>query len=172
MWDSVALGPNEGVVLRALQFLDPDVERIAVQVSTATMSHPRGGFIVKRKGCDKPVPIGGMGEGMWRMLALAIAITQCQGGVLLIDGIDAGLHYTVMSSTWKFLLNAAMEFDVQVFASTHSHDCVYSLAGICNEDETSAPSVTVQRIEPGKPKSVPYTEGEIKAAAEWNIEVR
>jgi AAA15 family ATPase/GTPase len=131
----------------------------------------RGGFIAKVKGFEHPIPIGSLGDGMWRMLAMAIAITQCKGGFLLIDEIDTGLHYTVMADMWKLIYNAAKEFDVQVFATTHSNDCVYSLAPVCpsNADENN---VTVQRIEAGKFRAVPYSEIEIKIAAEKGLELR
>ncbi|HUE00657.1 MAG TPA: ATP-binding protein, partial [Bryobacteraceae bacterium] len=120
---------------------------------------------------EQPIPIGSMGDGMWRMLAMAIAITQCRGGVLLVDEIDTGLHYTVMSQMWRLIFNAAKELDVQVFATTHSYDCVYSLAQICVDPDPTN-SVTVQRIEAGKSMSVPYDQEEITVAAQREIEVR
>jgi hypothetical protein len=173
MWNKIALTPTEGLVLKALQFLDRDIERIAAQATSGPYypSQARGGFIVKRKGSEQPVPIGSMGDGMWRMLAVAIAITQCKGGVLLVDEIDTGLHYSVMSQMWSLIYSAARDLDVQVFATTHSYDCVYSLAQICS-DVAMQRSVTVQRIEPGKRRAIPYDEDEISIAASRDIEVR
>jgi len=161
------------MVLRALQFLDGDIERIAAQANSgpAYVTQTRGGFIIKRKGWEQPVPIGSMGDGMWRMLAMAIAISQCKGGVLLVDEIDTGLHYTVMSKMWSLIYNTARELDVQVFATTHSYDCVYSLAQICASAEADS-AVTVQRVEPGRDWAVPYDQEEITMAATRDIEVR
>jgi AAA15 family ATPase/GTPase len=114
-----------------------------------------------------------MGDGMWRMLAMAIAITQCKGGVLLVDEIDSGLHYSVLTDMWKLIsrASAASGFDVQVFATTHSGDCIRSLAEyICDAHGDS--NATIQRIEAGKYKSVSYNEHEIGIAASERIEVR
>ncbi|MBN8732669.1 MAG: AAA family ATPase [Acidobacteria bacterium] len=173
LWDNVTLTPSEDLVLQALRFLEPSIERVAAQ--TASMptlrSAGRGGFIVKLKGVEQPVPIGSMGDGMWRMLAMAIALTQCQGGVLLVDEIDTGLHHTVMANMWRLVFLAARELDVQVFATTHSNDCVFSLATLCQETD-SENKVTVQRIEPHRLRAVPYSQTEIRIAAERNIEVR
>ncbi len=173
MWNKVSLTPTEGMVLRALQFLDCTSNVVAAQANVGPSygAQARGGFIIKRKGWEHPVPIGSMGDGMWRMLAMAIAISQCKGGVLLVDEIDTGLHYTVMSQMWSLIYNTARELDVQVFATTHSYDCVYSLAQICSNGDAKH-SVTVQRIEPGKHRSVPYDEDEITVAASRDIEVR
>jgi hypothetical protein len=72
---------------------------------------------------------------------------------------------------WRMIFDAAKRFDVQVFATTHSHDCVQSLAAICAEADVQNP-VTIHRIEAGNPKSIPYIEEEIRVAAEHEIEVR
>jgi hypothetical protein len=175
LWNNVALKPEEELVLRALRFFDNDIERIATQSSVQPFFFgvpSRGGFIVKRKGVEQPIPIGSMGDGMWRMLAMAIAITQCKDGVLLVDEIDTGLHYTVMADMWRLIHGAAKEFNVQVFATTHSFDCVHSLACVCVGNGDSKDQVTLHRIERGKSKSIPYSEEEIRVAAERNIEMR
>lgn len=172
LWDKVALTPNEERVLIALQFLDPEIERIAAQATQSFFGGQRGGFIIRLKGNERPVPIGSMGDGMWRMMAMAIAIAQCKGGVLLIDEIDTGLHYTVMANMWRLIFGAAKELDVQVFATTHSYDCIKSLAELCYSETDARDNVTLQRIEVSNPKAVPYTEDEIEIAAEKNIEVR
>lgn len=112
-----------------------------------------------------------MGDGMWRMLAMAIMLTQCRGGVLLIDEIDSGLHYSIMGQMWKLIFNAAKELDVQVFATTHSSDCVYSLADLRKEVDREN-TISVQRIDSSKPHSVPYDEEELSIAAQKEIEVR
>ena len=127
---------------------------------------------MKLKNNDNPVPIGSMGDGMWRMLAMAIAITRCKGGILLVDEIDTGLHYTVMAEMWTLIFGAAKRLNVQVFATSHSYDCVHSLAKICVNQNDADNRVSIQRIEVGNSKSVSYTEGEIRTAAERQIEVR
>lgn len=172
-WDSVSLTASERLVLQALRFLEPNIERIAAQTGSMNAMRPasRGGFIVKLQGFEQPVPIGSMGDGMWRMLSMAIALTQCKGGVLLVDEIDTGLHHTIMSKMWRLVFLAARELDVQVFATTHSNDCVYSLATLREETDPEN-TVTVQRIEAHRPRAVPYSQTEIRVAAERNIEVR
>ena len=103
---------------------------------------------------------------------MAISLISAKGGVLLIDEIDTGLHYTVMADMWKLIAQTAAELDVQVFATTHSSDCVTSLAEICHPDVEAGSQVTIQRIESGRESAVPYSEAEIRIAAERHIEVR
>jgi hypothetical protein len=172
-WGKVSLKPEEELVLEALRFLDSDIERIAT-ITPAPYTFPppsRGGFMVKKKSLEQPIPIGSMGDGMWRMLAMAISIATCKGGTLLVDEIDTGLHYTIMTAMWRLIYKAAKQFDVQVFATTHSGDCVYSLAQITDEGDSENP-ITVQRIETGRPQGVLFSDRELAIAASREIEVR
>jgi predicted ATP-dependent endonuclease of OLD family len=73
---------------------------------------------------------------------------------------------------WKLIFGAATELDVQVFATTHSYDCVKSLSELCYSEPGAGCAVTLQRIEKGENKSVPYTAKEIETAALHRIEVR
>jgi AAA15 family ATPase/GTPase len=173
IWDKVALTPKEQLVLRALQFLDPQIEGIrAIGGSRQYGLSRRGGFIIKLENLKSPIRIGSMGDGMWRILAMAMAVSQNTDGVSLVDEIDTGLHYSVMSAMWRLISNAAREFNVEVFATTHSYDCVHSLSSICRDRNEESSEITIQRIETGQKKAISFTEAEIKVAAERHLEIR
>lgn len=172
MWGTVALTKQEDMVVNALKKIDDDIERIAsVPVGLQFHYSSRGGFKVKLKNSEQPIPIGSMGDGVWRMLTIAIALARSKGGVLLIDEVDTGLHYSVMDDMWKLISLISLESNIQVFATTHSYDCVNSLASICEPSDKGG-NVTIQRIETGKSKSVMYDENEIMVAAKRHIETR
>ena len=177
LWNGIALTSDEDLVLNALTSIDSNIERIAAQASTTPYwgENSRVGFVIKHKKFENPIPIGSMGDGIWRLFSLAIAITQCRGGVLLVDEIDTGLHHRAMSDMWQLVISAANKFDVQVFATTHSSDCVRSLALSTSSDLTGlgAPTqVTLQRIERDQGYATPYTAEEVQIAAEHSVEVR
>jgi len=118
------------------------------------------------------IPIGTLGEGIWRLLGIALALVRARGGTLLIDEIDTGLHYSIMSKMWRLVLETAQRLDVQVFATTHSRDCFESLASIARVDVSEGSEVTIQRLETDRSRTVNFTEQEIVLAAERGIEVR
>ena len=115
------------------------------------------------------IPIGSMGEGIWRLLGIALALAEARGGVLLVDEIDAGLHYSVLVDMWRLVFETARSLDVQVFATTHSRDCYEALAAIA---EPGRGEILLQRIERGKVDAVAFSEVEIRQAAERGLEVR
>ena len=178
LWNGIALTPDEDLVLSALSDLDPDIERIAAQVGSVGYRGGdvanRSGFMIKHKRYENPIPMGTMGDGIWRLFSLAIAITQCRGGVLLVDEIDTGLHHTAMSNMWKLVIPSAIRLNVQVFATTHSYDCVTSLASSASEylTDLDASQVTLQRIERDQDHATSYTAEEIQLASKHSIEVR
>jgi len=109
---------------------------------------------------------------MWRMLAMAIAISQCKGSVLLVDEIDTGLHYTVLPDMWRLIMESARDLDVQVFATTHSSDCIEALASVCASDGLLSELATLHRVERNSRTSTPYSGRDIMIAAEKQVEVR
>lgn len=128
--------------------------------------------MVKCAGVEARVPIGSLGDGIWRMLGLILTLVRSEGGVVLIDEIDTSLHFSVMSNMWKLVFETAKRLNVQVFATTHSNDCWISLAELARENVSSDSEITIQRIERGKPQTVAFTEQEIVIAASRAIEVR
>jgi predicted ATPase len=63
-----------------------------------------------------------MGDGLLRVLAFASALARSPGGVVLIDEIENGLHYSVMTPLWSAIERISRQLNVQVFATTHSDE--------------------------------------------------
>ncbi|MFP4099944.1 AAA family ATPase [Coleofasciculus sp.] len=173
LFDQVVLTPEEMLVYKALQTIEPKIERLAsITSESRRYLESRSGFVVRLADSDQRVPIGSMGDGIWRMLGLALSTVSAKGGVLLIDEIDTGLHFTTMEDMWKLILETAKKLNVQVFATTHNSDCWTSLASIASQEQDTEDGITIQRIEPGKETGVLFTEREIVIAAQRGIEVR
>jgi hypothetical protein len=113
-----------------------------------------------------------MGDGMQRLLNLSLALIRSRSGVALIDEIDTGFHYSIMTKMWRMVVETAERLKVQVFATTHSQDCVRGLARLHEEHPDLAEMVRVHRVEQGEPSSMMYTPEEIEIAAEQNVDVR
>jgi len=75
-------------------------------------------------GLSSLVPAAYLGQGFERMLKMIHAILTTEGGVVLIDEIEDGLHYSVLPAVWKAIITAAIKHDVQIFATTHSLEAI------------------------------------------------
>lgn len=174
LFDQIVLTPEEKLVEQALHRIDSKIQRIA-PVSSRKFRYSldsRGGFFVLLSDSNQRVPIGSMGDGIWRILGLALAIVCAKDGYLFVDEIDTGLHFTAMSNMWKLIWETAKRLNVQVFATTHNSDCWTSLASIAEQEDATEDGIRIHRIEKGKETSVVFTEPQIVIAAEREIEVR
>jgi AAA15 family ATPase/GTPase len=172
LFEQVVLTPEEDLVYEALQTIESSIERIASVGSKKYRNAERGGFVVRFADNNQRVPIGSMGDGIWRMLGITLAIVNTRDGILLADEIDTGLHFSVMSDMWKLIWETAKRLNVQVFATTHNSDCWTSLAAIANSENDIDDGITIQRVERGKSMSVIFNERQMAIAAERGIEVR
>ena len=77
------------------------------------------------------VDLASFGDGMRRSAALALALVRSQGGLLLVDEIEAGIHPRILGQVFSKLIQAAKTAEVQILATTHSLEAIDSLIGSC-----------------------------------------
>lgn len=70
--------------------------------------------LVWLRGENRPVPLTSLGDGMNRVLGIMLALIAAKGGLLLIDEVENGLHYSVQADLWRLILEMAEQLDVQV----------------------------------------------------------
>lgn len=180
LWDQVVLTSRENLVLRYLRCLDSRIERLDLQqeMRKPTGFSLRSGILVKRRRFGVPMPIGTMGDGIWRLFSLATAFSQCRNGVLLVDEIDMGLHHRSLTKFWELVFQTAKELDAQVFATTRSWDCVKAFGRISEKEgrrlagNEGLPCASLQRIERGNAHAISYTPEEIQLDSKNLMELR
>ena len=175
LFDQVVLTPEEDLLVEALRTIEPNIERIAsIGSDRARFASGvrQGNIVVKLLNHRDRIPIGSMGDGIWRMLGIALSLVNAKNGILLIDEIDTGLHYSVLSKMWHLVKTTSERLNIQVFATTHSRDCYESLASISRDEISEGSCVTIQRIERNAKHAISFSEQEIVAASERGIEVR
>jgi AAA15 family ATPase/GTPase len=131
-WDAIALTEAEETVKTAMKIILPEFENlIFVNDSTYGESKAiRRIAKVKIKGLSHPVPLNSLGDGMLRILQLVLKIFPAKGGFFLIDEFENGLHYGVQEKVWRLLFDLSIKLDIQIFATTHSWDCIESFAKV------------------------------------------
>jgi AAA15 family ATPase/GTPase len=134
-WDSIAYTENEKIVLDALKIIIPEFDHL-IFVKNERLTSIRIAK-VKLANLPKPVPLKSLGDGMLRILQIAIKLVSAQGGFLLIDEFENGLHYSTQEKIWALLFEMAEKLNIQVFATTHSWDCIESFTKVAIENETT-----------------------------------
>jgi len=175
-WNQVVLTPEENDVVEALKILEPDIERIAFLGRDRLDSFERrlgsSGIFVKMHGSSDRVPLGSVGGGMERLLGIALALSISADGYVMVDEIDTGLHFSLMSKMWGMVIRTAQRLNVQVFAATHSLDCLRGLAVLHRHSPELSESVRVHRLEKDLEKAITYSGADMVVADEHRVEVR
>lgn len=109
---------QKALALELLQLFDPAVKSLDVSAGlrrqTIVIEHAQRGV----------VDLASFGDGMRRVVALALALSRAKGGVLLIDELESGIHPGVLDDVTQHLLTAADTAGVQIVATTHSLEAV------------------------------------------------
>jgi hypothetical protein len=166
LWKDIVLRPAEARTVAALRLVEPLIDRIAVFEADGVRAE------VLLRGASEPIPLGTLGEGASRILALALHMALVPGGLLLIDEIENGLHWSVMPKIWRFLVETAIANQVQVFAATHSKDWLDGLANLHRTDPSLAAHVSVHRLEAGRDSAVRFDASRITEYVDLELEAR
>ncbi len=169
MWNEITLTPKEEQIIKGLQILEPDIERFSFIGGTTIAS----GVLIKLRGREHPVTLGSMGEGMKQMLNLVMAAVTVENGILLVDEIQSGLYYDVQADMWRLLIEIAQNLNIQIFATTHSWDCVRGFAQALNEAPESDVGKLFRLSWRGELiRAIDYPAEQLEKAVEYGIEVR
>ena len=166
--DAVRLGrlrqQKQGhLLLEALQVIEPKLQSIE---DNSAIGAP---LIWGDIGLSELIPLPIMGEGMTRIARLVLGIASAMGGVVLMDEIENGLHHSVLSKVWKVVGAAAQQFNTQIFATTHSFECVEAA-----HEALGADGFLLHRLEANSTENrcITYEPEEIDVALRHNLEIR
>jgi len=93
------------------------------------------GVILKLETKNNLVLLSSLGEGINRYIAILCAIWASKDGVLLIDEIENGIHYTNYKKLWEIIFKASIEANCQIFITTHSKECITAFNDVQFEDK-------------------------------------
>lgn len=139
IFSRVVLANREDDVVGVLQVVDDRLRRLRV-LDTGTGPSVHADF-----GDGRFLPITIAGGGFSRILTLASVIIDTAGGIVLIDEIEDGLHYSVLPLVWRAIVEAALTYSVQVFATTHSWECLEAAVKGSEEHEGSLAFYRLER---------------------------
>jgi hypothetical protein len=119
LWDQLIQGPGQELVLYWMSLIDSRIQALDYIAGRGTSRIA----ILKVEG-EGRIPLTSMGDGLRRMFHIGLAMATASKGVLLIDEFENGLHWRVQQELWAALARVAQVFEVQIFATTHSRDCI------------------------------------------------
>lgn len=127
-------------------------------------------------GGEMRLPLSVSGDGMRKIFHLLSVILSRRGGIVIIDEIDNGLHYSGMKPMWRAVLEAAKRQEVQLFVTTHNIDSLKALSKVLAEKPELQKDVLtanlVRHSENDVCEIIPYDFPAFEICIEQEIEMR
>lgn len=169
LWDKITLSEKEKFVVEALRIIEPSTERIAfIEGSPGERT-----AVIKLSDMPRVLPLKSLGDGSNRILTIILALVNADNGFLLIDEFENGLHYSIQKQLWKIIFHLASNLNIQVFATSHSEDCITGFESILNDPENTVEGklIRLDNVN-GSIRHIEFDKQHLKIATTQNIEIR
>jgi AAA15 family ATPase/GTPase len=155
-------------IIQVLKKIDSSIEDIAFGTNK---------MIYIDIGIERLVPINIIGDGIRRLLSILLSISNAKNGILLIDEIDNGLHFSTLKVLWSAIIEASKEFNVQLVVTTHNQEVLKYLKEVLEEDaykdyQDEVRSYTIRRISASEIKAYKYDFPQFEFSVNQEIEIR
>ena len=114
---NMELSGRKGDVVKILRQLDPAITDI---VTISLHGIPQLYISVGKR----LLPLQYAGDGVVKLLNVILAIMEMKDGLVLIDEMETGFHYSMYEKLWKIIDTVSYESNCQVIATTHSYELI------------------------------------------------
>ncbi len=109
---------GEEALQKLLTVIDPRIKKIRIDPGDD------GNQIIIDIGLTELLPLAQVGQGVYRIISILADIIAEEARIFLIDEIENGLHHSVLEHVWSGLAETAEKLNIQIFATTHSGECL------------------------------------------------
>jgi hypothetical protein len=122
-----------------------------VDGSIQNLSLGRNGLVYVDIGLERLIPINLLGDGIRRLLTILLTMFDAKNGIVLIDEIDNGLHFSAQKTLWNAIIEGTKQYKVQLFCTTHNYETLKSLSECVvennNDYQDKIRSYTLRKID-------------------------
>jgi AAA15 family ATPase/GTPase len=157
---------KDGPVRKALKAVFPSITDISVENNAGSST-----LYCSVPWMDEKSPVALVSSGINKLLVILLGIASMSKGVIAVDELENGIYYKTYPDIWKSVLHFAERFDVQVFVSTHSMECLRAALPAMHKKEHK---FRLLRCERSKSKRIVrvFDGQSFEAAMEYKTEVR
>lgn len=155
-------------IVSILKIIDNSIQDISLGTN---------GMIYFDIGLERLIPVNLSGDGIKRILSILVTIADSKNGIVIIDEIDNGLHFSSQATLLRALLKASKEYNVQIFATTHNYETLKKLKEVLDEEvmmeyRDQVKSFTLRKTTGNELISYPYNYEKFDYAIKQEIEIR
>ncbi|MCP4110228.1 MAG: AAA family ATPase [Desulfobacteraceae bacterium] len=124
------LSGKETYTVKIIKQLDPDINGVIILSKEG--AHPS---LYIRHNKSGMLPLSSFGDGLRRILTIALHLSSVPKGILLIDEIELAVHKSALAAFFKKLITGCSENDIQLFATTHSLEAVDAFLSAASDNQ-------------------------------------
>lgn len=117
---SLKEGSKSQIIGFIQRYIDPDIANIE--------QDDKGHFTVIHDSIDPNPDLTKFGEGLQRIFKIGLLFAGAPNGVVIIDEFENAIHAKLLLKVTSLLYELAKRFNVQVFISSHSKECIDAFA--------------------------------------------
>jgi ABC-type cobalamin/Fe3+-siderophores transport system ATPase subunit len=135
---------QETGLIEILRMFDPRIQDVS------SIALGEGVSIFADIGLPSLQPVNTLGDGVNKLMLIALLMLANPGAVILIDEIENGFHYSFFPKLWEVIGKLATETNCQVIATSHSYECIQGALGLATDTEDLFRFIRLDRVD-GKP---------------------
>lgn len=154
-------------VLEIVRFFEPDIS----DVITAVESGRPILYVQFKNGTNMPLSM--LGDGINKAIQILLCILMTPNGIVLIDEIENGFHYSVYSKVLNAFYQAALLHHTQLIMTTHNADILRTSVDTLRENNQLS-LLTYERIDTSQKGrcAFSFTGEELAHSLDAELEVR
>jgi AAA domain, putative AbiEii toxin, Type IV TA system/AAA domain len=154
--------------LSLLRLIEPRLE----DLDQFPPEHEVQSVVHAKIGLHELIPLSQLGQGFNRLAYLYAGLLGQNANIALIDEIENGIHYTALPILWQGIANIARELDIQIFATTHSYECIQAAAKVFEATPQEFQLIRLERTEDNNIKPVLVQDENLVTVLQESYEIR
>lgn len=153
------------------QSIEPRLRRLRYAKPQGTHTH----LVYVDLGEGPMLPFTQLGQAFARTLQVYCEIFAKRPNILLVDEIESGLYFEGLEDYWKGLMAVLEDQNVQLFATTHSRECMeaaHRASASMKDDPLRFLRLDRRLDDPSKIVATTFGKEEMQTAIEFNREMR
>ena len=155
------------LVVETIYNLFPQISDLSILLTGGV-----GEIFCRVNGVSKLMPVSLASSGLNRILNNLLLFPSQRNGVVLIDEIENGIYYKRYPEVWSAIITFCKRFEVQLFVSTHSKECLDALIPYMEKEKSQFRLIRTENVDDGSHTAKIFKGENFSAALETGTEVR
>ena len=154
--------------MKSLKHVFPNITDLSVEILPGGIT----ALYCSTKELEEKIQLGLVSTGINKLMLLLLYIASSPNGVVVVDEIENGFYYKALPKVWDAVCFFCKKYDVQLFASTHSRECLDALKPFMKESEADFRLLRAEVSKENVHAIRVFNGGDFEAALETGTELR